>query len=111
MGSKRDREERLGSWAKDKRSRQAALSSLRKQIKKVSSKGGGTSDEKLRSASSSSVQLPSTGLVIHPEQTTDEGYTRLQEVRGESSSAGGSLADLREVESKDGNCSSACSIM
>ena len=81
----------LYSWAKDKRSRQAALSGLRKQIKKggvftkqsffynnfsaVSSKGGGTSDEKL---SSSSVQLPSTGLVIHPDQTTDEGYTRLQ---------------------------------
>ena len=26
----------------------------------------------------SSVQLPNPGLVMHPDHTTDEGYTRLQ---------------------------------
>ena len=43
----------------------------------MSSKGGG--DEKLSNAPSS-VQLPTPGLVIHPDHTTDEGYTRLQVV-------------------------------
>merc|ERR1712012_623521 len=108
--TERHREERLGSWAKDKRARQAALSSLRKQIKKVSGKGGGAPDEK--STTPSSVDLSNPGLVVQPDQTTDEGYTRLQEVGG--SSAGGSLADLREVQSekkKDGNCCGVCTIM
>ena len=94
----------------------------------MSSKGGGGASEEKLSNAPSSVQLPTPGLVIQPDQTTDEGYTRLQvypvlhslnfvelyffqEVGGEGSSAGGSLADLRELERKDESCCSSCAIM
>eukprot|EP00090_Calanus_glacialis_P043640 TRINITY_DN7729_c0_g1_i1.p1 TRINITY_DN7729_c0_g1~~TRINITY_DN7729_c0_g1_i1.p1 ORF type:complete len:136 (-),score=55.41 TRINITY_DN7729_c0_g1_i1:77-484(-) len=109
------REEKLGNWVKDKTARKAALKQLKNQLKR------GESQSTISSSPSSNwsrskerieeEKVQGKPAMADTEKQNDEGYTKLEDIRGDFAGPEGSLDDLRDWSGKDSACCCSCSIM
>merc|ERR1711874_124594 len=105
MGEKREKmvkqkEEELDNWARQKNERLKRLHKLRAKL----NGGKEKTDSESKSADASSVSV----AVI--ESQNEEGYTRLEDIPGETPSAAGSVSDLRELSTQPGSTCCGCAV-